>query len=83
MFERVPPSVPRPALIMNDRYHAKPKISQRVAAQGVWIISRHNRTVKKRRLAVNAPFRSSALFYHDWQVATDGSQAATSPIQIR
>lgn len=83
MFNKVLPSIPRGALIIDDRYYAKPKIWQQVAAQGVWMISRHNRTVKKRRLAVNAQFRSSALSYDDWLVEMGGSQAGTSPVQLR
>ena len=83
MFEQVLPSIPRGALILNDRYYAKPKIWQRVAEQGVWMISRHNRTVKKRRLAVNAQLRSSELSYDDWLVEMGGSQAGTSPVQLR
>ena len=38
----------------SERRYANPKIWQQVAAQGVWMISRHNRAVKKRRPAVNA-----------------------------
>jgi len=83
MFEQVLPSIPRGALILNDRYYAKPKIWQQVAEQGVWMISRHNRTVKKRRLAVNAQLRSSELSYDDWLVEMGGSQAGTSPVQLR
>ena len=83
MFEQVLASIPRGALILNDRYYAKPKIWQQVAEQGVWMISRHNRTVKKRRLAVNAQFRSSALSWDDWLVEMGGSQAGTSPVQLR
>ena len=68
MFEQVLPSIRRGALILNDRYYAKPKIWQQLAAQGVWMISRHSRTVKKRRLAVNGQLRRSALSYDDWLV---------------
>ena len=83
MFEKVLPSIPRGALILNDRYYAKPKIWRQAAAQGVWMISRLNRTVKKRGLAVNAQFRSSSLSYDDWLVEMGGSQAGTSPVQLR
>ena len=83
MFEKVLPSIPRGALIIDDRYYAKPKIWQQVVAQGVWMTSRHNRTVKKRRLAVNAEFRSSALSFDDWLVQMGGSQAGTVPVQLR
>jgi len=44
----------------------------------VWMISRHNRTVKKRRLAVNAQLRSSELTYDDGLVERGGSQAGAS-----
>ena len=83
MFEQVLPSIPRGALILNDRYYAKPKIWQQVAAQGVWMISRYNRTVKKRRLAVNGQLRSSALSYDDWLIEMGGSLAGTDPVQLR
>ena len=83
MFEKVLPSIPRGALILNDRYYAKPKIWQQVAEQGVWMISRHNRTVKKRRVAVNGEFRGSALSFDDWLVEMGGSQAGTVPVKLR
>ena len=83
MFEKVLPSIPRGALILNDRYYAKPKIWQQVAEQGVWMISRHNRTVKKRRVAVNGEFRGSALSFDDWLVEMGGSQAGTAPVKLR
>jgi len=38
MFEQVLPSILPGALILHDRYYAKPKIWQQVAAQGVWIV---------------------------------------------
>jgi len=47
------------------------------------MISRHNRTVKKRRLAVNAQLRSSELSYDDWLVEMGGSQTGTSPVPLR
>ena len=47
------------------------------------MISRHNRTVKKRRLAVNGQLRSSALSYDDWLVEMGGSQAGTDLVQLR
>ena len=81
MFEQALPSIPRGALILNDRYYAKPKIWEQVAAQGKWMISRHNCTVKKRRLAVHGQFRSSALSYDDWPVEMGSSQAGPSPVQ--
>jgi hypothetical protein len=61
MFEKVPSSIPRGALILNGRCYPKPKIWRQVAEQGVWMIGRHNRTVKKRRVAVKGEFRSPAF----------------------
>jgi Transposase DDE domain len=83
MFEQVRHSIPRGALLLNDRYYAKPKIWQEVAEQGLFMISRHNRTVKKQRVAVIEEFRSSALSYDDWLVDMGGSQAGTTPVRLR
>ena len=47
------------------------------------MISRHNRSVKKRRLVMNAQFGSSAPSYNNWLVGMGGSQAGTSPVQPR
>lgn len=83
MFEKVLPSIPSGSLIINDRYYAKPKIWQALVARGVWMISRHNKTVKKRRVAVHEEFRSSALSFDDWLVEMGGSQTGTTAIQLR
>jgi hypothetical protein len=83
MFEKVLPSIQRGALLINDRYYAKPKIWQALAAQGVLMISRHNQSVKKRRVAVQEELRSSALSFDDWLVEMGGSQADTTPVPLR
>lgn len=83
MFEKVLPSIPRAALIVNDRYYAKPKIWEAVAEKGVWMVTRHNRTVKKQRAAVLAQKRSSDLSFDDWLVDMGGSQHGTTPVRLR
>jgi hypothetical protein len=83
MFEKVRHSIPRGSLIINDRYYAKPKIWQEVAEQGLFMVSRHNKTVKKYRVAVIAESRSSALSFDDWLVDMGGSQAGTTPVRLR
>ena len=83
MFEAVRQSIPRGALMVNDRYYAKPKIWQQIADQGLFMVSRYNRTVNKRRVAVVAEQRTSALSYDDWLVNMGGSKPGTDPIQLR
>jgi hypothetical protein len=83
MFEKVRHSIPRGSLIIDDRYYAKPKIWQEVAEQGLYMVSRYNRTVKKRRVAAIAEHRSSALSFDDWLVDMGGSQAGTTPVRLR
>ncbi|HWM65422.1 MAG TPA: IS4 family transposase [Steroidobacteraceae bacterium] len=83
MFEKVRHSIPRGSSIIDDRYYAKPKIWQEVAEQGLYMVSRYNRTMKKRRVAVIAEHRSSALSFDDWLVDMGGSQAGTTPVQLR
>ena len=83
MFEAVRHSLPRGSLMVNDRYYAKPKIWQEIAEQGLFMVSRYNKTVKKRRVAVIAEHRSSALSFDDWLVNMGGSQPGTEPVQLR
>jgi Transposase DDE domain len=47
------------------------------------MVSRYNRTVKKRRVAAIAEHRSSALSFDDWLVDMGGSQAGTTPVRLR
>jgi hypothetical protein len=83
MFEAVRQSVPRGALMVNDRYYAKPKIWREIAEQGLFMVSRHNKTVKKHRVAVIAQQRNSALSFDDWLVSMGGSQPGSEPVQLR
>jgi hypothetical protein len=83
LFEKVLPSIPRKALIVNDRYYAKPKIWEAVAAQGLSMVTRYNRTVKKQRVAVLAQSRNAKLSFDDWLVDMGGSQYATTPVRLR
>jgi hypothetical protein len=83
MFDRVLPSIPRGSLLINDRYYAKPVIWQRLAQQGVLMVSRHNKSVKKRRIEVLAQTRASALSVDDWIVDMGGSQSGSTPVRLR
>ena len=83
MFEKVLGSIPPGALLLNDRYYAKPKIWQAVASQEIWMISRYNRTVKKQRAEVLASLRSSKFSFDDWLVDMGGSQYGTEPVRLR
>lgn len=83
MFEKILPSIPRGSLLVDDRYYAKPVIWQQVGEQGLCMVSRYNKTVKKRRIQVLAKTRSSKLSIDDWLVDMGGSQAGTTPVRLR
>lgn len=83
MFEKILPSIPRGSLLVDDRYYAKPVIWQQVGEQGLCMVSRYNKTVKKRRIQVLAQTRSSKLSIDDWLVDMGGSQAGTTPVRLR
>jgi hypothetical protein len=83
MFERVLPSIPCGSLLVADRYYAKPVLWQQVAERGLFMVSRYNKTVKKRRVEVFEEVRSTELCVDDWLVDMGGSQHGTSPVRLR
>ena len=83
MFEKVLPSIPRGTLLINDRYYAKPVIWQRIAEQGLFMVSRHNKTVKKQRTEVLEKTRTTKLSVDDWLVDMGGSQAGSTAVRLR
>jgi hypothetical protein len=82
MFEAVLPSIPRGSLVVNDRYYAKPVIWQAVAAAGLSMVSRYNKTVKKQRVEVLGKERSRDLCVDDWLVDMGGSRGS-APVRLR
>jgi hypothetical protein len=83
MFDKVLPSMPRGALLVNDRYYAKPVIWERLNEHGLFMVSRHNKTVKKTRIEVLEQTRTSEISLDDWIVDMGGSQSGTSPVRLR
>jgi hypothetical protein len=83
MFDQILPSLPHGALLVNDRYYAKPVIWQRLSEHAVFMVSRHNKSVKKQRVEVLAQTRTPQLSVDDWLVDMGGSQAGTSPVRLR
>lgn len=83
MFERILPSIPSGCLLVNDRYYAKPVIWQSIAEHGLFMVSRHNKTVKKHRVEVLAKTRTATLSVDDWLVDMGGSRAGTTPVRLR
>jgi hypothetical protein len=82
MFEKALESVPKGAMLINDRYYGKPYVWRLLAERELFMLTRHNRTVKKRRVAVNTRVRTSALSIDDWLVDMGGSQG-TEPVRLR
>lgn len=83
MFEEVLPSIPEGSLLVDDRYYAKPIIWQKVAQRGIFMVSRYNKTVKKRRVEVLEKVRTAELCVDDWLVDMGGSQRGTTPVRLR
>lgn len=83
MFEKVLPSITPGSLLVDDRYYAKPVIWQKVAEKGLFMVSRYNRTVKKKRIEVLQTTRSTKLCVDDWLVDMGGSQSGSKPVRLR
>jgi len=52
MFEKVLPDIPAGALLLADRYYPKPVIWRELEAREIFMVSRHNKTVKKKRVKI-------------------------------
>jgi hypothetical protein len=82
MFEKVLDSIPKGALVAADRYYPKPVIWRELGKRGISMVSRYNRTVKKRRVAVNAELRSHSLSIDD-HIVDMGRAAGVEPVRLR
>lgn len=83
MFEKVLPQIPAKSLLVNDRYYAKPVIWTELEAREIAMVSRHNKTVKKKKVEVLATVRTSKVSIDDWMVEMGGSQYGTKPVLLR
>jgi len=83
MFEASIESVPAGAIILGDRFYAKPYVWEKLQERSIFMLTRYNRTVKKQRVAVISRVRTSALSVDDWLVDMGGSQRGTKPIRLR
>lgn len=83
MLEKVLPSIARGSLLVADRYYAKPVLWQKVAEQGLFMVSRYNKTVKKQRIEVLGTRRNAKLCVDDWLVDMGASQRGTQPVRLR
>lgn len=83
MLEEVLPSIPPGTLLVDDRYYAKPLIWRQVADAGLFMVSRYNKTVKKRCVEVLAEMRSNDLCVDDWLVDMGVSHAGTPAVRLR
>lgn len=83
MFEQVLEALPRGALLLGDRYYPKPVIWRQLEQRGIWMVSRYNKTVKKRKLQTLARTRSTRINVDDWIVEMGGSVYGTEPVRLR
>jgi Transposase DDE domain len=71
------------ALILADRYYAKPAIWRLLEERGLFMVTRYNRTVMKRRVAVIETFRSKKLSFDDYLVDMGAKKPGTTPVRLR
>jgi hypothetical protein len=83
MFEKVLPSLPRGSLLLADRYYPKPVIWRELEAGEITMVSRYNKTVKKKKIKVLKSLRGSKLCVDDWLVEMGGSAHGTQPVLLR
>jgi hypothetical protein len=83
MLEQILDRVAKGALILADRYYAKPMIWRYIEAHGAFMVTRYNRTVRKNRVAVIETFRSRALSYDDFLVDMGARNKKTEPVRLR
>jgi hypothetical protein len=83
MLEKVLDVIAKGALLLADRYYAKPIIWQALAERRLFMVTRYNRTVKKSRVAVIESFRSSALSFDDFLIDMGGGKSGTTPVRLR
>lgn len=83
MFAKVIVQIPPKALLVNDRYYAKPVIWEDLSGRGISMVSRHNKTVKKKKATVLKRVRTSKISIDDWLVEMGGSQYGTKPVLLR
>jgi hypothetical protein len=83
MFERVIAEVPSGALLLADRYYPKPVIWRELEAREISMVSRYNKTVKKKKVKVLKELRGAKLCVDDWLVEMGGSAYGTQPVLLR
>jgi Transposase DDE domain len=71
--------IPKGALLLADRFYAKPAIWRELNDLGIFMLTRYNMTVKKHRVAIIQSFRSSRLNFDDFLV----DMGAKSPVRLR
>jgi len=83
MFDQVLGSVSEGALILSDRYYPKPVIWRKMADRKLWMVSRYNATVGKRKVGVLRKVRNSKIAIDDWIVEMGGSQRKEEAVTLR
>lgn len=83
MFNQILDSITKGSLLLNDRYYPKPVIWRALDNRGIFMVSRHNATVKKRKIKTLKRIRNSRIAVDDWIVEMGGSQYNEEPVTLR
>ncbi len=82
MWEKVKPSLQRGSLLLADRYYAKPCVWRALEDVGIFMITRHNGTVKYETLKKLSRCRNSKCSMDETLVRMGGS-AGSEPVLLR
>lgn len=83
MLDQVLEEIPPGALILGDRYYPKPVIWEKLSERKLFMVSRYNKVVKKRKIKALAKKRTTKMNIDDWIVEMGGSQYGTTPVTLR
>jgi hypothetical protein len=83
MVDQVLDGIQKGALLHGDRAYSKPYIWRKLDKRGLFMITRYNKTVKKRRLAVIDQYRSYSLNFDDYLMKMGSSKQGEEPVQLR
>jgi hypothetical protein len=83
MLAKVVDGLAKGALILADRYYAKPIIWRYLEERGLYMVTRYNRTVRKHRVSVISRMRSNGLSFDDFLVDMGVTKKGATPVRLR
>jgi hypothetical protein len=82
MWEHIRGAIVQGTLVLADRYYAKPCIWRQIEAAGAFMLTRHNKVVKHRKVERLSKIREDSGNVDEWLVDMGGSDG-TQPVRLR